>query len=156
MPPKKMAKKPVKPIKKKINLNKFKSKDGKLNPLVKSLWLNALRSGKFTQCKSGLCEKIKGITKHCVLGVLIEILRKSGFPISRRIFPELKQLKNKCYEYLYCPNKDLESFWSGSGLAEDLLIFIGLDRLAHNRLIDMNDHDGKDFLALAIYIEDNL
>lgn len=44
-----------------------------MNKRVKGLWIKALRSGKFKQCKAKLRKKVNGEQCHCCLGVLEEI-----------------------------------------------------------------------------------
>lgn len=46
-----------------------------MNPEVKAKWLEALRSGRYTQGKGALCCRVNGVQQYCCLGVLCEVLQ---------------------------------------------------------------------------------
>jgi len=95
-----------------------------MNPKIKRRWLQALRSGKYTQGKNVL-HKIKS-DEYCCLGVLCEIAVKD------RIIPapEVELVKNRrCYSY-----DDEARFPS-----ETVLNWAGLDGYAAQRIAEVND-----------------
>lgn len=50
-----------------------------MNPEVKTIWLNALRSGEYTQIQGSLYGRNgDGVACHCALGVLAEEAAKQG------------------------------------------------------------------------------
>lgn len=55
----------------------------KMNPEVKALWLEALRSGRFPQTDARLCNisPEDGSRSYCCLGVLSELAIENGVPV---------------------------------------------------------------------------
>lgn len=45
----------------------------KMDPEIKALWLEALRSGEYKQGEGNLCRLVDGVERHCCLGVLSEL-----------------------------------------------------------------------------------
>jgi hypothetical protein len=107
-----------------------------MNTDIKEQWLNALRSGKYEQGYDVLV----GPTQHCCLGVLCEV---QGIPKSNEIFQfELEE-------------QDEANFYVGS-LPNSFLNKVGLTQADQNRLVKMNDDDGKTFDQIADWIDENL
>lgn len=52
-----------------------------MNAEIKSQWVDALRSGKYTQGENALRETVNGKTAHCCLGVLCELALESGLTV---------------------------------------------------------------------------
>lgn len=46
-----------------------------MDPNIKTLWVNALRSGQYKQISGTLCEVVNGDACYCALGVLCDIHR---------------------------------------------------------------------------------
>ena len=112
----------------------------KMNPKVKSSWLDALRSGKYTQTK-GMLERRKGgkVVGHCCLGVL---LRSQGVK---------PQIKND--DVGFGRNDGAPEY---SVLAPYYLRKFGIDVDSMNHLWKMNDRDGKSFKEIAAWVKRNL
>lgn len=54
-----------------------------MNPRVRELWLAALRSGTYLQGQSKLAwVELDGQVRHCCLGVLCEVARLDGVPLT--------------------------------------------------------------------------
>jgi hypothetical protein len=46
-----------------------------MDPNIKTLWVNALRSGQYKQISGNLCKEVNGTSCFCALGVLCEVHR---------------------------------------------------------------------------------
>lgn len=109
----------------------------KMNPELKAKWVEALRSGKYTQTDAFL----RRGDEYCCLGVLCDISGKAQWgSISD-------------YVNIFVPGGGL-SDTSGT-LLESFTDSIGLPRSVHDELYTMND-EGKTFPEIADYIEANL
>ncbi len=110
-----------------------------MNPVIKELWLIALRSGDYTQ---GIHALREGEGSYCCLGVLCDIHSKEK-GISWR--------KNEVGSYVYI--KDM------SVLPTDVMEWAGLKEhnpaIAGTWLAVLND-DGRDFKYLSDLIEKEL
>jgi len=116
----------------------------RMNPVAKELWLAALRSGEREQGKGYLNVS----DKFCCLGVLCEVAIESGVVVEK----EKDQVGADHYYYYggrssYPPQAVY--VWSGLG---GLTTANGPDM----KLSTLNDHDGKTFLEIADWIEENL
>lgn len=155
---------------KKTPLELFKGKN-KLNAKAKKLWLEALRSGEFSQSKARLCtikrtpsssfisrpelETFNESISYCCLGVLCEVLIKNNFPILKT---EKEDSKTPCVSYKFAES-DTHLY-----MPMDVATHIGLDDGKSRQLATMNDGctlDGKaiaskTFEEIANYIEKNL
>ena len=105
-------------------------KNNGLDKSIKALWLNALRSGEYTQTRFAL-RKTEKSTKnpeqpigHCCLGVLIDVGNKE--------------------------------FIRTHGYAERLTVCDFLKYGVAASLAKLNDNDEKTFSEIADYIEQNL
>ena len=112
----------------------------RMNPVVKELWLAALRSGDREQGKGYL--NVDG--KFCCLGVLCEVAIESGVGVT-------KQEDLGTYYYGSRSSFPPKAVYDWSGLP-GLTTADGPDV----RLSIMNDGDGKTFLEIADWIEENL
>lgn len=54
------------------------SAEGKMNPEVKALWMEALRSGEYQRTEGTLCRVGVGRESYCCLGVLTDLAAKAG------------------------------------------------------------------------------
>ncbi len=135
-----------------------------LDPKIKKMWLDALRSGEYEQGRGHLKQPIKDFgeadTKfcHCCLGVLGELL------IKEELFEDLRwDLGDDGREYDTVPDMVYKDHKSAEFLPAPLSLELGLERRVVSNLdqraviylADMND-SGRDFLVIADWIEDNL
>jgi len=95
-----------------------------MNPKIKRRWLQALRSGKYTQGKNVL-HKIKS-DEYCCLGVLCEIAVKDKIIPP----PEVETVRNR-----RCSSYDEEARFP----SEKVLNWAGLDGYAAQRIAEVND-----------------
>ncbi len=102
-----------------------------MNPEYKQKWIEALRSGKYKQCKETLFDGVG----YCCLGVLCEI---GGLTRNESIY------------------SDEIGYKSEGELSISHLNRFGLHGSEQSHLIDMNDDCNKNFLEIADYIEANL
>ncbi|CAB4142522.1 hypothetical protein UFOVP434_16 [uncultured Caudovirales phage] len=96
----------------------------------KEKWLTALRSGEYAQTTHTL----SNAEGFCCLGVLCDISPKM----------KLENLAGKERDY------------SGDTLQDASLKFFGLSSEEQEKLIEMNDDNGKSFKQIANWIEKNL
>lgn len=110
-----------------------------MNAEIKAKWLEALLSGNYRQGRIFL-KRFTGVTKHCCLGVLAEVMREP-FELSEDSFET-----NKIY-LLYR---------SSSILVPGVREKCGLDSVAQSKLTDLNDTERRSFTEIADWIEVNL
>ena len=131
-----------------------------VGPSAKSLlkkWVSALRSGKYKQCESTLYDG-KG---YCCLGVLGEVLAPVGLS-SLKVTKGPRAYKDEGVWYdPQDPTRDKMTLRyrgkeSDSMLPMPLVTRLGITEKVQEHLIDMNDHHGKGFKAIANYIEKNV
>lgn len=106
-----------------------------MDPVLKTKWLAALRSGEYKQGKHFLVDHNaeNNETTHCCLGVLCEV---AG---SRR----LPSVDGYMVNYVVC--------------TEELADYaFGLTLKIQKYLMSMNDNQGKSFNEIADWIEENL
>lgn len=106
-----------------------------MNANAKTKWLEALRSGSFTQTKGALQKCAGG---NCCLGVLANIMEvpHRGRPDHERMFFEFSK-------------QEINSDRIPDG-------FCGVKKDEIFKLISLNDHEGYDFSMIADYIEKEL
>ena len=131
----------IKFIRNKLFIKSIKNKLRKLNsspspnPIILRLWLDALKSGKYTVGRKFLCSiNEEQQPCYCPLGVLLEVLIQLGFPIEKDEHPTLKPHPNKIYEdpaapndvpvYYYHFNEDFNCVLLPTGLGNK----VGLDK----------------------------
>lgn len=107
---------------------------------LKAKWVEALRSGKYQQCRGGLHDG----TGFCCLGVIADLVRgedrwvPNTGPASKEKFRlEQKHPRNVAASDFYTPIEEL----------------IGRGR---NEFVTMNDDQGRTFTEIADYIEANI
>lgn len=109
-----------------------------MNLDIRKKWVEALRSGKYTQADGALC-KIQGDKcTHCCLGVLLDIC-------------DVKKSNDSCldrYTYYYGNSR------SWYRLPTDFRIHVGLNEIDASHLAALND-DGIPFTVIADHIEHN-
>lgn len=104
----------------------------------KTLWLEALRSGKYRQTTGFLKVEREGKQHYCCLGVLCEVL-KDKYEIS---------------EGESCVTPGLTFFDDSSdALTDKLISTFKLEGDAVTTLYRMNDDDGRSFAEIADWIE---
>lgn len=109
--------------------------DDRLDPRIKELWVNALRSGKFEQGQGRLCTVYPGQEpSFCCLGVL------ANEDISDEWTPRIEG------------SAVMEKYGSANLLPRRYREKIGLGLTSHNALAEANDN-GLDFLSIADAIE---
>lgn len=106
-----------------------------MDPQVKALWVEALRSGKYKQGQGFL--EADGC--NCCLGVLARV---KNIPVKDDV---------DAYK-LFVFEGDRQSGRAGT-IPDD---FCGIEYYVAERLAEMNDSQNHDFLAIADYIESNL
>lgn len=119
-----------------------RSKYPKMNPEIKELWLEALRSGNYPQGIGALKEIKLGeeIYRYCCLGVLCEtIIAKGIMDIPVRAESNLVTFDGVI-----------------GGLTSRLMDKVGLTRDAHGELVRLNDLKRLSFSEIADWIEENL
>lgn len=144
----------------------------KMKPEWKERWINALRSGEYSQGQNylNIWETLRNKHFYCCLGVLIDLSGPDSWEVDEDILiglghqlhdnfdvdlnEDIEAIKQLIHEY------DLSteiSTTSGSVelLQNDELEFFGLDNISHDFLIRMNDN-GKTFNEIADWIEENI
>lgn len=114
-----------------------------MNAELKQKWLDALRSGRYSQGKEVL-KKVSyvGHAQHCCLGVLCEVV------------PLVQEVR--------MANKALGFELSGSGEADNkyltpsILAYVGLTDSQQKELAAMNDDEGLLFDEIAAWVEKNV
>jgi hypothetical protein len=122
-----------------------------MNPERKALWLEALRSGEYTQGKSQLKREVApDAANHCCLGVACELYkRETGEGAWVRSGEELEfEISRDDYSWSSLPGAVAEWF----GLDRDPYVYEGLKRIS---LANLND-EGKSFEEIADVIEQEL
>jgi hypothetical protein len=113
----------------------------KMNPVVKRLWVNALRSGKFKQ-DAGYLNTEEG---YCCMGVLCEIS-----PFEKHWSDELN-VYGWGKDYAVLPKKIMK--WAGLIINNPIIKEEGEHLITASYA---NDALGKDFNTIADWIEQNL
>jgi hypothetical protein len=108
----------------------------KMNPKVKSIWVDALRSGAYEQAKGRLCRISGRKTSYCCLGVLQDIAVQQG--IARSMEDESPYYISRAV-----------SEWSG-------VRPVNAHGSPQDALAGMNDSLGSTFAQIADWIEENL
>lgn len=144
----------------------------RLKPEIKKVWLSALRSGKFRQCKSRLKKSTgvegRGKYSYCCLGVLCEIVVWEGI-ISEPIWATPRYHSGSEAKFDgredELPSKVIR--WAFQDVKKDIISFDVYDRLVRipaittksknciYTLADLND-SGYAFQRIADIIEKNL
>jgi hypothetical protein len=106
-----------------------------MTPEVKSEWLRALRSGDYQQGKATL----RGPNGFCCLGVLCDVVNPNAWVPAN--VPQAGMYR-----------------WYGERtiLPEDFKVAAGVDDDAESELVNMNDHEDRNFDEIADWIENNL
>ena len=123
----------------------------KLQPHIKEAWLKALRSGKYRQGT----ERLRTENGFCCLGVLCDIGEKKAWEHSN---PKLNAPPEWIYVYgdeRHVGDLDPDHLAVAHVQPSKLMKVMGLDRMAHVQLVEMNDN-GMSFAQIADWIEDNL
>jgi hypothetical protein len=126
----------------------------KMNPEVKALWLEALRSGKYKQATSMLCDGEGG---YCCLGVLTQVYankkKKRAFDvgggyvmaeIDAQLLPDRVMKWAGLEDFIYKSNT---SPWTTES-THDILV-----SKKHRKTLSTHNDDGKSFEWIADLIE---
>lgn len=108
----------------------------KMDRKIKARWVKALRSGKYRQTKDKLRRETHGVTSHCCLGVLCELVQP------KRWRPGVDAFDGGVYH-------------KGWGHTGGVRRAARLSREAATDLADLND-SGKRFRTIATWIEKHL
>lgn len=112
-----------------------------MNSELKPKWIEALRSGKYQQTSERLCEERYGDRSYCCLGVLADIINPDGW------FKESEDF------YVSWSGKDGILELAGLASVEELT---NIGDVMQGELVSMNDNEGKSFVEIADWIEENL
>lgn len=105
-----------------------------MDPELKSRWVAALESGKYTQADGYL----NSSSVFCCLGVLCDVIDPDGWELDTGTSTKRHVLTENAF--------DLGNY------AVDL----GISDSTQGKLIDMNDSEGKTFPEIATWIKENL
>ena len=123
-----------------------------MNPEVKVLWIEALRSGNFKQGTGALASvALDGSVKHCCLGVLCELVPSD-------VLPNHKKIKNQ-FNYIDFDGRVEtlpESVMKWAGLKEDNPNNLNDGKGVSCSIAEINDFGECDFNAIADIIEKQL
>lgn len=111
-----------------------------MNQRVKRMWLEVLRSGRFSQAQyrlSGGLTRLTGKESFCCLGVLCAIHNAD-------VSPTKSNWARHLYKGAYGTTPEEVDMWAG------------LPSAAADKLADMNDAGNKTFKQIADWIERNL
>lgn len=116
----------------------------KMNPEVKALWIEALRSGKYQQGQGGLRKVIGGDEpdQFCCLGVLCDLVPTELGSWFSAEFENYRQF-----------GIDVNTSQSGV-LTSEVANWANLSYF--DKLIDLNDSKKAPFTKIADYIQENL
>lgn len=106
---------------------------------IKVKWVKALRSGRYKQCSETLRDTYDG-KKYCCLGVLCNVIDYRGWG--------KQDLDDSVYVYKESVGESV--------LPRKLREEVGITEVQQNKLVKMNDDDGKNFKEIANWIEKNL
>ncbi len=116
----------------------------KMSQEIKEQWVRALRSGKYEQTNGILCEEKNGKEGFCCLGVLFDIA-------GGEVGGEWKKFENVWGNARWHAKVDDET---NSGFVPiKFKQFVKLSQKAQNRLVELNDTNGKSFNEIADWIE---
>jgi len=117
----------------------------KMDPEAKSVWVKALRSNKYTQCRGSLAlQNSDGTDSYCALGVLANELGTGDWELT----PSLGRTKIR---WQYVQEDGVSSL---ENLPAEFVGLIGKEE--HDTIMVMNDGMGKSFAEIADWIERNL
>jgi hypothetical protein len=115
--------------------------EGDMSMSLKQKWIDALRSGKYTQGRYALeiVDKQNKVTGNCCLGVLCRV---AGI--------------EPVYEVDAWGQMQALFYGHTETLPEDFQIKLGLTNNQQDNLVGLNDDEGYSFLEIADYIEENV
>lgn len=129
------------------------AKEFKLPREITKDWLTALRSGEYAQVDGVLAHRDEGIgekTCYCCLGVLSVVC---GIPDDKIMeVTTLERLEEHFSDIADTDFSLTEKFGIPKELLESTLMYDGLS----DKLIDLNDNQGKTFPEIADWIEENV
>lgn len=112
----------------------------KMNPRIKKLWVDALRSGEYNQC-TGVLKSTVQPNSFCCLGVLCDVYGKN-----------VLKKKSKWIEGGFPFKGKINTTF----LNESLLERVGISKKCQQTFIRMNDSIGSSFEDIARFIVKNL
>ncbi len=141
-----------------MTVDEIKSVFGKMPARIKELWVQALRSGEYTQIcgKMRVTSRMTAATRerhgegHCCLGVLTEIAKKEGVLDQFKVNPRGEKLTTEVRQ------------WAGlNNRAVTTLITQNDGRHGHHSLgqsfyLKKNRVDNKSFQEIADWVEGNV
>lgn len=116
-----------------------------MNPEIKKIWLDALRSGEYKQGDGVLAKTVEWDEKprYCCLGVLCDIAAKQGVPIE--ITPPKDEVFNE-WEFDNETESLPESVREWAGIEDSLG---GFPNASENSMDTWYTHGGRHFINLA-------
>jgi hypothetical protein len=118
----------------------------KMNPEVKAKWVEALRSGDYSQCKNYLRSEATG--GFCCLGVLSDVFQKET---GKGEWKTERDANSNQDFYRFIPNEG--SWGSTIGLVQDVRDWSGLVSVETTINLANKNDDGVSFADIANYIE---
>lgn len=118
-----------------------------MNPTVKKIWTDALRSGKYKQTRYLLKVKENGEWGYCCLGVLCEEAAKAGvkLEVQETVKPDRVEVS---FDYAFTSLPDSVMKWAG--------LTSPTPRIGDQSAIGLNDQEGKTFDQIADLIDQHL
>ena len=123
-----------------------------MNKQIKQQWIEALRSGKYSQAQ----EELRVGDSFCCLGVLCDIYSKS----KGANFWQETERGSGCYyfeslpeQYEYATLPMNVSEWAGLGGSDNPIVEYGEEKVA---ISDLNDRERLSFNQIAAIIQDQL
>lgn len=122
-----------------------------MNPEIKKLWVEALRSGEYKQGKGYLKDVTGDEPAYCCLGVLTDLCAKErGLRWGRTEYFDGRKVQEFHDTKYFLPRPVRE--WSGLGIEAPIVAFDG----AHLSLVKLNDTREASFTKIADAIEASL
>lgn len=138
------------------------STETKMNPEAKALWLEALRSGDYTQGKGYLHTEQDEYAEFCCLGVLCDVAIKSGLQIDVLRVEGINPVKYGATEEMMLTPPEVAN-WAGISSNPDLVTDIANpeyepgsdweDEFFILDIAELNDTNGYTFEQIADLIE---
>lgn len=122
---------------------------GAMHPDLKGPWLEALRSGEYVQGKQALRSAEPEGARYCCLGVLSEVAAKAGL-IERDTAGGGVNGGHRGYK------TTADTYYSDTMPSVEMNQLFRLNSATAGALAGMNDSEGKTFLEIADWVEENL
>jgi len=133
------------------------TKKYEFDPALKAQWVAALRSGHYEQGACSLKKIQAGVTVHCCLGVLCEVLVQNGSDLVERVTIDDGD-GDIAYREVFFRQKDFSGdlILNTTDLTDVTRHELGMKAKIMETLMGMNDSGKHDFESIADYIEKKL